>query len=132
MIDDIANELARIRRQLRNSALFVGGAIETSSVVLPNWLIDQALRIEVREEALLEAWHSGEFDQHGDGRFSPLPKTIMGVALYIVSRAYTQPDGLPDCGWRIIDPFVKPPSKIAFENMTQREKIDVVEKHNRS
>ena len=86
MIADIANELHRVRR-------------EVMKMGLPDWMIYQALRIEINEYALLEAWH-----REGSPSINPMrpPTEIMGVRVYAIQERF---GAIPAPGWRIINPF---------------------------
>lgn len=102
MIADIANELRRVIRELCRSHF----QVDSSHLVrIPEWMIEQGLRVEVNEYDLLEAWHR-DHNRMTNGR---PPTEIMGVRLYLLSPQFA--DVLPERGWRIINPFVKPSAR---------------------
>lgn len=100
MINDIANELHKVRRQIRQSLIFSGSGNQVSSMPIPEWLIDQAVRVEVNEYDYIDAWYNDRLNHGGEP-----PLTIMGIRVYPIPPRFDQ---LPSPGWRIVDPFRKP------------------------
>lgn len=103
MIDDIAKELVRVRRDLRLRAFRLSATV-SGTASLPEWMIEQALRIEVNEVDFMDAVYRARIMLPGQ-----IPDAIMGVRVYLIGQRYPQ---LPAPGWRIINPFVKKESVV--------------------
>lgn len=104
-LNDLGNAVMREKRRLANMRLLEDLRDEVDAVNeplptpprFPLRCIDQFLRIEVSEKFM---WYQMR-DYSLNGAF---PTTFMGVTVYCSGPEYN----LPECGWRVVNPFDKP------------------------
>lgn len=120
-MNDLGNAVAQEKRRLlRGSMLYkmlVSPSEDISSKrmdikVMPVWLVEQVLRIEVSEQFFWEEMRRNSLN-------GAVPATFMGITVYCCGPEHN----LPECGWRVVNPFNDPRSKAdsPFNPSTQGE-----------